>query len=361
MKAFYFVLIAVTAISAAGPSRVALIDRSVSPVKLNSVEQFNLAGRIEIISALSALSNLPENETDTAIAVRLGLKKVNRASVVRWWAETGSKLLDNYQSAIRAASIPNVIFPLIPAGESLKKASFQIAEAYPAWSKALEAFYSDYWYEQERLAALWPSVTSEIFMFDTTCEVNGTELPDLTFKFTFDDGPTPPNGPGNEIIALLRAKNIPAIFFVLSDKLNEEKRVRGIESLKNQYAGMTLGSHGQIHSPFPKLPDPGGALEHSFLDIRSVFNQETMFFRPPYGQRTAAFVRSVCGKTPVIMLWNIDSQDWRNELTARQIADRTITLMVLNRRGIVLFHELYSRSAKAVEIVCNSVGCVSWK
>jgi len=41
------------------------------------------------------------------------------------------------------------------------------------------------------------------------------------------------------------------------------------------------------------------------------------------------------------MLWNIDSQDWNRKLTNQQVADRVTTLMLLWRRGIILYHDIH--------------------
>ena len=45
-------------------------------------------------------------------------------------------------------------------------------------------------YEQVRLAALFPRITSEIQTFNQY-EVDGFELPDRQFLLSYDDGPAP--------------------------------------------------------------------------------------------------------------------------------------------------------------------------
>ena len=359
MKQAIAFLLFVSLVCAAGSSKVALIDRSHSPVKLSSVEQFNFSSRLEISAAVVALSKVSTTESDSATAARLGLKKVNRTSINRWKSATMKELLANFTIATPTIRSP-VHFPATVSEQSLAKLNIEIGSLYPVWNRELLAFYTTFWYEQERLAALWPSVSSEIFLIDSCGERNGLEQADRTFLLTFDDGPTPPNGPTDAIISTLREKKIAGIFFVLSGKLNEEKRLRGVDSLKKRYAGMKVGSHGQEHSPYPKLPDPVGSLNRSLTDIGSVFPTESTYFRPPYGQRTKALAKAASQKSPV-MLWNIDSQDWRKNLTAQQLADRTISLMVMHRRGIVLFHDLYDHSAEAVDIIVNSVNGITWR
>ena len=47
----------------------------------------------------------------------------------------------------------------------------------------------------------------------------------------------------------------------------------------------------------------------------------------------------------------MDSQDWNKDITARQVADRQITLMLLWRKGILLFHDVHYKAQTAVPII----------
>ena len=49
------------------------------------------------------------------------------------------------------------------------------------------------------------------------------------------------------------------------------------------------------------------------------------------------------------MLWNIDSQDWNRRLSGKQIAHRVEALMLLGRRGTVLFHDIHPRALATME------------
>jgi peptidoglycan/xylan/chitin deacetylase (PgdA/CDA1 family) len=72
------------------------------------------------------------------------------------------------------------------------------------------------------------------------------------------------------------------------------------------------------------------------------------WFRPPYGQRrsdSASFFREH-GLT--VALWNIDSQDWNPTVRADEAANRVLTLMLLWRRGVILFHDMHPKANTAV-------------
>lgn len=71
-------------------------------------------------------------------------------------------------------------------------------------------------------------------------------------------------------------------------------------------------------------------------------------FRPPYGQRrddSAEFFRAQGLK---VSLWNIDSEDWSPNITADQAGQRVLTLMLLWRRGVVVFHDIHNKVETAL-------------
>jgi peptidoglycan/xylan/chitin deacetylase (PgdA/CDA1 family) len=71
-------------------------------------------------------------------------------------------------------------------------------------------------------------------------------------------------------------------------------------------------------------------------------------FRPPYGERRADSGEFFANQRLRVVLWNIDSQDWRDTVLADDAASRVMTLMLLWRHGIVLFHDVYPKAQTAV-------------
>ena len=43
-------------------------------------------------------------------------------------------------------------------------------------------------------------------------------------------------------------------------------------------------------------------------------------------------------------LWQIDSQDWSNKVGAEASGQRVLTLMLLWRRGVLLFHDVHRKA-----------------
>ena len=71
-------------------------------------------------------------------------------------------------------------------------------------------------------------------------------------------------------------------------------------------------------------------------------------FRPPYGQRTPESGSYFQKESLRVSLWNIDSQDWNANVGGTAAGDRVLTLMLLWRRGTILFHDVHPKAATAV-------------
>jgi peptidoglycan/xylan/chitin deacetylase (PgdA/CDA1 family) len=210
-------------------------------------------------------------------------------------------------------------------------------------------FYALYVKEQLRLAALFPSPTSEILTLGPG-EVTGSDWPDRQFLLTFDDGPTPAGKGTDRLVALLNARQAKGVFFVLGDALEARIGKTSAASLQTLYQGQCVGSHGQRHVSHQKLATWKESVEGSRERISTLGLAGTrkVLFRPPYGQRTPELTGWLSGQDGEVMLWNIDSQDWNASIAPGPTTDRVVTLMLLWRRGIVLFHDVHDKVHEAV-------------
>ena len=219
-----------------------------------------------------------------------------------------------------------------------------------AWQKETQTFFDTYAKEQLRLAALFPKISSEILPLHPD-EILGDKLKDRSFLLTFDDGPTEKEGSTDRLAQKLRDLGIHAFFFSLGSELEKRKQSNGWESLRDLYSSHCLASHGKIHSPHPKLSNWKESLDFTLLKIKEVQAQnptksKQIYFRPPFGQRTAEIsAYSKENKSPVI-LWNIDTQDWNPMIRAEAAWGRLQKLMLVWRKGIVLFHDVHPKAEK---------------
>lgn len=338
---------------AAGPLVFATIDRSGWPAPLASTEEFDTASRAEILmfgKALLASENLDEGALKQRLGVRqLDLKSVNQVRQ-RFWA----LLLVNYQMASRDCGTAPFCQPVRNLAELRQLVAGFTGESkatYDAWAKASARFHQQYLQEQLRLAALFPTVSSEIQRMDPA-EKLGDELADRQFLLTFDDGPSPRGGHSDELATVLRAHDLHGLFFVLGTALQARLDPSSAGQVRELYDGQCVGLHGWEHKSHASWSQWQGSLVNSASLVgRSLEGEYLPLFRPPYGQRrsdTAAFLK---GHDLQLMLWNIDSQDWSKKVSAQAAAQRVQTLMLLWRRGIILFHDVHPKAAQALPVL----------
>ncbi|SDH94405.1 Polysaccharide deacetylase [Vibrio xiamenensis] len=320
---------------AAGPAKIATIDRSTWPKAINSSSAFDQASAAEIRRFASVIANQSLDNIEQ-IQTLTGITKVDTHSVHRWIAKTKIHLLENYRKACPQCQVQG--------WQDLVRDSqtFEQTSKFSDWRLASLAFYQRYFYEQVRLAALFPRISSEIERFDSQSEQDGFDFSDKQFLLTYDDGPSTDKVVAHQthnltrdLITKLNDNNIHALFFVLGESLDHS-------SVKlDEYSQQCIGSHGQQH----KSHQNWQFWQQSLDQMRSKLASQNMrWFRPPYGQRTPELIANLKQHNERVMLWNIDSQDWNKKLSNQQVHDRVTTLMLLWRKGIILYHDIHPRA-----------------
>lgn len=318
---------------AAGPEKVATLDRTLWPAAITDQAGFNRASEAEILSFVRVMHSTAL-QTEADIRNLTGLEQINTTSVQQWADKTRNRLLHSYAQACAQCT----------DARNWQSMTVRAQREWPAeltdWAAASDKFYRRYLYEQVRLAALFPRITSEIDTLSAQQEVTGFELTDGQFLLTYDDGPAADNKGENRTQKLadaLRQDDIHAFFFVLGARLQQQ------QPDKNWYLQQCLGSHGYEHKSHQKWDNWKGSLNDT-RTLLSTYQPGPFWMRPPYGQRTLEMVNELASQQEKIMLWNIDSQDWNRKLTDQQVQDRVLTLMLLWRRGIILYHDIHGRA-----------------
>ncbi len=349
---------------AAGPLVFATIDRSGWPTPLTSPVDFDTASRGEILmfgKALLASETLDEKALKQQLGVRqLDLKSLNQVRQ-RFWEQ----LLGNYQLASQDCDAEPFCLPVRNLGELRQLvASFTGGSkaSYAAWAEASTLFHRQYLNEQLRLAALFPSVSSEIQRMDPA-EQLGDELADRQFLLTFDDGPSIRDGRTDQLIDELRTYDLHSLFFVLGDSFQVRLGQSSAGQMRELYDGQCVGVHGWEHKSHSSWSEwQGSVIRSANLANRTLTHEYLPIFRPPYGQRRSDSAGFFKAQALRLMLWNIDSQDWSKKVSAEAAAQRVQTLMLLWRRGIVLFHDTHAKAAQAVPALlkANQHNGVQW-
>lgn len=336
---------------AAGPKAIARSDRSLWPQTLDSATAYNRASRAEILAFTAALARVTALDKP-ALMAELHIESVDLSSVKRVRERLLDRLLENYRAAQPGCGPDEPFCPEVHSASELLNAADKLAATVPAlyrpWLANAQQFHRIYANEQVRLAALFPTISSEIALYDDK-ERNGFELADGHFQLTFDDGPGDRGGSTDTLLGTLQREGIHGTFYVVGGKLQTRLQLDSQARLREQYQGQCVALHGWSHVSHQKSEK----WQKSVLDTRQLVQQvfATQYrpwFRPPYGQRRpdgGAFFEQ---NGIAVRLWNIDSQDWNATLRADEAAHRVLTLMLLWRRGVILFHDVNAKANTAV-------------
>lgn len=328
---------------AAGPARLAFYDRSLWPYPIDSPADFDWASRQEILVFVQVIMETPlaspEQVTKFTGNTNPDMKEVNA-----YLQRMQTILLNNYQLALKSCQKDKDCFKPTSWKQLVQISNRDLAQLDnkdQLWHKAAEKFYTDYLYEQARLSALFNQTNSEIEKLDPR-EQQGYELADKHFLLTFDDGP---GDMTQSITTELNRLGISAEFFILGTNLEKQTG-----NLSPTYSNQCIGSHTFYHVPhgvsfaWQNSLDKNKAL---LVQDKLIAPGQNIAVRPPYGQRNLLMDTYIFNNGDCIMLWNIDSQDW-TQLQPQQIKDRLITLMLVLRRGIILFHDTHPKASQVI-------------
>jgi peptidoglycan/xylan/chitin deacetylase (PgdA/CDA1 family) len=345
-----------------GPAVVATADYKLWHQSINSADAFDKASRAALlvyVTNLNSMQAMPSEEMLSAFKI----ETVNRASVQKWINQELDLTLANYQKAAKTCvkndwtcatnihSLPELI---------KKSESALIPANLMPWKINLNKFTRFYIGEQMRLAALFPKITSEIDTFSNN-EWTGAQLADKQFYLTFDDGPSVINDTTDDTIAMLATQKKSGTFFVLGSNLQNRLNVPGAD--KKFYGNQCVALHGwehQSHAQWDLWQD--SIIRTQALVVNTVDkNNVLQLFRPPYGQRKADSDEFFKAHHLKVALWNIDSQDWIEGVDVDTVANRVITLALIKRHGVVLFHDFYPKASVALPIVFSQLGsAITW-
>ncbi|QSN63519.1 polysaccharide deacetylase family protein [Caballeronia sp. M1242] len=334
-----------------GPSSVAISDRAIWPRPLNSPESFDTASRAEILAFGNALAD-SEQMSDADMQARLRTKSFDHASVERVRAKYWQRLTAGYLAAsAHCANGAAFCMKVDNQADFVKAArtfSVGLDSEYRNWFVHAGAFHRTYLNELLRLAALFPRVSSEVDTYSSR-EIDGSALPDRTFLLTFDDGPSAPGSTTDQLVQTLRASHLSGTFFTLGPQLQSRLQHSGSSAIADTYRGMCVGAHGWQHRSHATWADWEDSVTRSIGLVRAnVPPSFVPLFRPPYGERRADSGSFFDSHGLYVTLWNIDSQDWNEKVNADQVKQRVLTLTLLWRRGIILFHDIHPKAQVAV-------------
>ncbi|TNB86376.1 polysaccharide deacetylase family protein [Pseudomonas sp. Fig-3] len=325
----------------AAPSDIATLDRSTWPEQLTSPTLFDVASRAEILMFARVLLDTDAMD-EIALKQHLGLRTINMAAIDTLRARLWQRLLSNYnfaqQSCDQDASFCFLVEDLATLREEAGRLTLDENSYYIKWAEPSRIFHAQYLDELLRKAALFPQTSSEIARFGDY-ERNGDDLNDRLFLLTFDSAAniTPDNT--SWLTEYLRKSNMNGTFFVLGKDIQARLAERSVNNLQALYSGQCVGVQGWEFRSHSHWQDWQDSVRRSVDLVKGKLPENYVpLFRPPQGQRrgdAGAFFRN---QGLQVALWDIDPQDGAGRLNPEQSAQRTLTLMLLWRRGVINFN-----------------------
>ena len=341
--------------------KVAKIDRSLWPYDLNSVDNFDYASKMEILVYAKCLIEIQDLNNVESIKAKYNIKSANVSSFEEWKKKQETLILQNLKAIKNKGTLDKtIVVSKNCTWPDILKTTGELDGLIPdnlkAWYENALTFNRFYVNELARLAFLFPKTTSEILPLSGN-EVTGNEYNDKEFLLTFDDGPTEANGTTDKLMATLRKNNLNGIFFVLGESLQNRINASSAAKVGQLYDVFKLESHGKVHKSHQHLETWKESIDYTFNAIEAAkpFLNKRKYFRPPYGQRTEQVSQYLNSINTTTMLWNIDSQDWNAKISAPEVSDRVITLMLLWRKGIILFHDIHPKANEAIPSILKSL------
>lgn len=165
---------------------------------------------------------------------------------------------------------------------------------------------------------------------------------------TFDDGPNP-NGSTEQILDILKANDVRAIFFITGNGLKNPTLVERIHR-----EGHLLGPHTVTHANLTKLSVAEMRTEIDPLVelIKQVTGEQPKYFRPPYGMYNKELLGLLEEYGMQLVNWTDGSMDWEyNE--PDKIVDEV--MKQLYNGAVVLMHDTKQQTVEALPEVIRKV------
>jgi peptidoglycan/xylan/chitin deacetylase (PgdA/CDA1 family)/tetratricopeptide (TPR) repeat protein len=192
-------------------------------------------------------------------------------------------------------------------------------------------------------------------------EMFGTELPPKTLALTFDDGPHPRYT--DQVLAILKKYGLHAVFFEIGKNVgtvnnkNEIKlRPASAASYRVLASGSAIGNHSYTHPVLPKLDEAAYTkeIESTSALLTYVAKSAPVLFRPPYGAVNNGILEKVQSDKMKTVIWNVDSEDWADPVP-NSVAQRVLTEVEKQGRGIILFHDIHKVGLEALPVVIETL------
>jgi peptidoglycan/xylan/chitin deacetylase (PgdA/CDA1 family) len=192
-------------------------------------------------------------------------------------------------------------------------------------------------------------------------EISGLEMPAKTIALTFDDGPHPRYT--DQVLAILKRYGLHAVFFEIGKNVGTDNDANEVKlgsgaAISNRVlqSGSFIGNHTYTHPVLPKLDPAAQAKEIDYTSaiLTEVLKAPPVLFRPPYGAANAKILNEIQSDKMQTVIWNVDSEDWADPVP-NSVAQRVISEVEKQQRGIILFHDIHKVGLDALPLVIEKL------
>lgn len=182
------------------------------------------------------------------------------------------------------------------------------------------------------------------------------KLRDKEVALTFDDGPMPKKT--ERILATLDQYGVKATFLMVGEMA---KAHPDIAKLVVRH-GHTIGSHTYRHPNLRNLSFQAAIaeIEKGRLAVSAATQQDVGFFRFPYLADTKTLRSWVAKDGMVVLDVQVDSKDYFADSPAA-VATRTINALRSHGRGIILLHDIHTRTAAMLPALLTQLKAEGYK
>jgi peptidoglycan/xylan/chitin deacetylase (PgdA/CDA1 family) len=162
---------------------------------------------------------------------------------------------------------------------------------------------------------------------------------------TFDDGPR--SVTTSTILDTLAAMRTTAVFFAVGERLSRADGMRTAKRTVDE--GHLLGNHSFSHRRLAGQPRHQTLMElERTQELIEAAGEHRRVFRPPYGVTDVAVEQIVRQMGYHILLWNVDSLDWRLRDDHAWLAHAK-TQLGRGDRQTVLMHDIHQSTAEGLQ------------
>jgi peptidoglycan-N-acetylglucosamine deacetylase len=173
--------------------------------------------------------------------------------------------------------------------------------------------------------------------------------------FTFDDGPNPETTP--DVIAALEKYDIPATFFIVTQRIDGKHGDKAREVLARELAaGFLVGSHSVTHPDLKKASADKltKEIDASIKTLAVTANRPIGMFRAPYGSLGPAGRGRLKRLGLTEVFWSVDTLDWKAHNQER-LRKKVLSMIKKDGGGVVLMHDVKPITARVISEVLDDL------